>query len=41
MNPELRAARELAYDPCGFACSEPVPEAESAEYAAHVFTLDG
>ncbi|MFG2411512.1 MepB family protein [Streptomyces goshikiensis] len=41
MNPELRAARELAYDPCGFACSEAVPEAESAEYAAHAFTLDG
>ncbi|MCX4524226.1 MULTISPECIES: MepB family protein [unclassified Streptomyces] len=41
MNPDLRAARELVYVPCGFACSEPVPEAESAEYAAHTFTLDG
>ena len=29
------------YDPCGFTCSRPVPEAESAEYAAHEFTLDG
>ncbi|MEU8520166.1 MepB family protein [Streptomyces sp. NBC_01216] len=38
---DLIAAKALVYDPCGFACSQPVPEAESAEYAAHVFTLDG
>ncbi|MGW6686197.1 MepB family protein [Streptomyces sp. NPDC054961] len=38
---ELRAAKALVYDPCGFACSQPVAEAESAEYAAHAFTLDG
>ncbi|MCX4782845.1 MepB family protein [Streptomyces sp. NBC_01264] len=38
---DLRAAKELVYDPCGFACSRPVPEAEGAEYAAHAFTLDG
>ncbi|WP_327303349.1 MepB family protein [Streptomyces sp. NBC_01298] len=38
---DLRAAKALVYDPCGFTCSQPVPEAESAEYAAHVFTLDG
>ncbi|MGV9268042.1 MepB family protein [Kitasatospora sp. NPDC003701] len=38
---DLRAAKELVYDPCGFACTRPVPEAESAEYAAHAFTLDG
>ncbi|MGW7414674.1 MepB family protein [Streptomyces sp. NPDC054863] len=38
---DLRAAKTLVYDPCGFTCSQPVPEAESAEYAAHAFTLDG
>ncbi|GAA1240072.1 hypothetical protein GCM10009578_095790 [Streptomyces rhizosphaericus] len=29
------------YDPSGFTCSPPVPEPESAEYAACGFTLDG
>ncbi|MET9466458.1 MepB family protein [Streptomyces sp. NPDC006544] len=38
---DLRAAKALVYDPCGFACSQPAAEAESAEYAAHAFTLDG
>ncbi|GAA5073637.1 hypothetical protein GCM10023319_07200 [Nocardia iowensis] len=38
---DLVAAKELVYDPCGFACTEPVPEAESAGYAAHLFTVDG
>lgn len=38
---DLLAAKELVYDPCGFSCSQPVPESESAEYAAHGFTLDG
>ncbi|MFE1171541.1 MepB family protein [Streptomyces sp. NPDC058773] len=38
---ELLAAKERVYDPCGFTCSRPVPETESAEYAAHEFTLDG
>ncbi|CAM5270572.1 MepB family protein [Streptomyces avidinii] len=38
---DLAAAKALVYDPCGFTCSQPVPEAESAEYAAHTFTLDG
>ncbi|GAA2451120.1 MepB family protein [Streptomyces mauvecolor] len=38
---DLLAAKELVYDPCGFVCSQPVPESESAEYAAHEFTLDG
>lgn len=33
-HPDLLAAQELVYDPCGFTCSAPVPEAESAEYAA-------
>ncbi|MEU7132470.1 MepB family protein [Streptomyces sp. NPDC046261] len=38
---DLLAARTRVYDPSGFACSRPVPEPESAEYAAHGFTLDG
>ncbi|OKK22110.1 MepB domain containing protein [Streptomyces sp. CB00455] len=38
---DLLAAKALVYDPCRFACSLPVAEAESAEYAAHAFTLDG
>ncbi|MGW9046387.1 MepB family protein [Streptomyces lydicus] len=41
MHDELTAARAAVYEPCGFACSPPVPEAESAEYGAHSFTLDG
>ncbi|MFK0292689.1 MepB family protein [Streptomyces sp. NPDC090442] len=38
---DLLAAKTLVYDPSGFACSQPVPEPESAEYAAHGFTIDG
>ncbi|BFV61106.1 hypothetical protein KCMC57_up62100 [Kitasatospora sp. CMC57] len=38
---DLVAAKALVYDPCGFTCSQPVPEAEGAAYAAHEFTLDG
>ncbi len=38
---DLLAAKALVYDPCGFTVSQPVPEPESAEYAAHAFTLDG
>ncbi|MFE7463862.1 MepB family protein [Streptomyces sp. NPDC057499] len=38
---DLLAAKALVYDPGGFACSRPVPEPESAEYAACAFTLDG
>ncbi|MBP8537777.1 MepB family protein [Streptomyces sp. MK37H] len=38
---DLLAAKALVYDPSGFACSPPVPEPESAEYAACRFTLDG
>ncbi|MFI1500633.1 MepB family protein [Streptomyces platensis] len=41
LHAELLAAKKWVYDPCGFTCSRPVPEAESAEYAAHEFTLDG
>lgn len=38
---DLQAAKDLVWDPSGFACSRPVPEPESAEYAACAFTLDG
>ncbi|MEV7659044.1 MepB family protein [Streptomyces anulatus] len=38
---DLRAAKSSVYDPSGFTCSHPVPEPESADYAAHRFTLDG
>ncbi|WP_286158164.1 MepB family protein [Streptomyces sp. CB03911] len=38
---DLAAAKALIYDSCGFTCSQPVPEAEGAAYAAHEFTLDG
>lgn len=38
---DLAAAKALVYDPYGFTCSQPVPEAESADYAAHALTLDG
>ncbi|MFJ1707724.1 MepB family protein [Kitasatospora sp. NPDC088346] len=38
---DLRAAVEQVYEPCGFRCSPPVAEPESADYGAHAFTLDG
>ncbi|MFI1970269.1 MepB domain containing protein [Streptomyces cinnamoneus] len=38
---DLLAAKTAVYDPSRFVCSQPVPEPESAEYAAHAFTLDG
>ncbi|MFD8417150.1 MepB family protein [Streptomyces sp. NPDC059650] len=38
---DLVAAKALVYDASGFACSLPVAEPESAEYAACSFTLDG
>ncbi|WP_433664518.1 MepB family protein [Nocardia sp. CA-128927] len=41
VNADLLAAKALVYDPCGFACTRPIPEAESAAYAAHSFTVDG
>ncbi|MEG3631864.1 MepB family protein [Streptomyces poriticola] len=41
LHDDLTAAKALVYDPAGFACSPPVPEPESAEYAACSFTLDG
>lgn len=41
LHPDLLAAKSALYDPGGFTCSQPAPEPESAEYAAHGFTLDG
>ncbi|WP_413084880.1 MepB family protein [Streptomyces caniferus] len=41
LHEDLLVAKARVYDPCAFTCSRPVPEAESAEYAAHEFTLDG
>lgn len=38
---DLLAARELIYDPCAFAVSQPLPEPESEAYAAYAFTLNG
>ncbi|MFJ6752872.1 MepB family protein [Streptomyces sp. NPDC091266] len=38
---DLLRAKALVYDPCGFTCSQPAPEAESADYGACAFTLDG
>ncbi|MFF5019389.1 MepB family protein [Streptomyces sp. NPDC001165] len=38
---DLQTAKARVYDASGFACSLPVPEPESAEYAACAFTLDG
>ncbi|WP_327280442.1 MULTISPECIES: MepB family protein [unclassified Streptomyces] len=38
---DLLAAKDRVYDPCGFTCSQPVPEAEGAAYAAYGFTLEG
>ncbi|MEU2109287.1 MepB family protein [Streptomyces sp. NPDC019507] len=38
---DLLAAKSCVYDPVGFDCARLEPEPESAEYAAHAFTLDG
>src|SRR4051794_9050304 len=38
---DLLAAKASVYDPAGRACSRPVAEAESAEYAAYELTVAG
>lgn len=38
---DLLLAKALVYDPCGFACSQPEAEAESADYGAYRLTVDG
>lgn len=41
LHPELTAAQNQIYQVCGFAYSQPHPEAESADYVAHTFALNG
>ncbi|MFJ2936691.1 MepB family protein [Streptomyces sp. NPDC087219] len=38
---DLLATRALVFEPCGLACSQTVPEPESADYAAHALTVGG
>ncbi|MFE3289569.1 MepB family protein [Rhodococcus sp. NPDC059234] len=38
---DLLAAKTRLYDPCGFVCSQLVPEPEGAAYGAYEFALDG
>ncbi len=40
-HPDLTATQVLVYQPLGLACSAPVAEAESADYGAFTFVLDG
>jgi hypothetical protein len=41
VHPDLAAILALVYQPLGFACSAPQAEAESADYGACSFALDG
>ena len=41
MHADLLAAKAFVFDPGGFVCSQPVAEAESADYGAFGFALDG
>lgn len=41
MHADLTAAKQLVYDPCGYAYTNFLPEHESAEYAACTFNLNG
>lgn len=38
---DLLASKHAVFNPCKFTCSMPEREAESAEYAAYTFTLNG
>lgn len=38
---DLLAAKKLVYNPCGFKCSQLIMEAESTEYGAYTFELNG
>lgn len=40
MHNDFLATKDLVYDPCHFKCSQPVLEAESAEYGACAFKLN-
>ena len=37
---DLITAQSILYTPCGFNCTQPVAEAESADYAAYTFELN-
>ncbi|SFK78506.1 hypothetical protein SAMN03159341_101561 [Paenibacillus sp. 1_12] len=37
---DLLATKDLVYNPCGFDCSQPIHEAQNAEYGAYVFNLN-
>jgi hypothetical protein len=37
---DLLTAKDLVYNPCRFKCSQPIMEAESAEYGAYTFELN-
>ena len=41
MHPDLAAAKQWVYNPCGYCFGNYLPENESAEYAACMFTLNG
>ncbi|MES2951305.1 MAG: MepB family protein [Pseudomonadota bacterium] len=41
VHPDLLAIQTQVYRPLGLACSAPEPEAESADYGATTFALDG
>lgn len=41
LHTELKIAKELVYDPCGFVMTEPKQNAESADYGACTFELNG
>ncbi|WP_342505060.1 MepB family protein [Sporosarcina sp. FSL K6-2383] len=37
---DLLATKELIYNPCGFECSQPLIEAQNAEYGAYVYRVN-
>ncbi len=41
VHPELISAQERVYRPCSMACESLLPEAESADYGAYSFLLNG
>jgi hypothetical protein len=41
LHPDLLAIKAAVYDPCQFDCSEPQREAESSDYGAYAFELNG
>ena len=37
---DLLEAKEQLYDPCALECTQPIPEAESADYCAYTFQIN-